>query len=170
MIFSITRTVLRSDMVLISHCTRQLVGHCQTNSSKREPNRSVTIDKESKVCTHCRGCHPKRLERRSFGCGSGISLKVLLRDMGYTGKWRKSLLRKIGRVAKEASRAIWSNMKEWGNEVSLQIWMCCWQGFKLKCHLYSPNFYSLDLWGWLRFSSTGIDVKPTEVQLKSGGK
>ena len=35
----------------------------------------------------------------------------LLRDIGYTGKERNALLRKIGDVTEEASRAIWSNVK-----------------------------------------------------------
>ena len=44
------------------------------------------------------------------------SLTVLLRDVGYTGKERKNILRKVGDVAEEASRAIWrwSSIKEWG--------------------------------------------------------
>ena len=44
------------------------------------------------------------------------SLTVLLRDMGYTGKERKNLVRKIGDVAEDASRSIWrwSSIKEWG--------------------------------------------------------
>ena len=36
--------------------------------------------------------------------------------MGYTGKERKNLVRKIGDVAEDASRSIWrwSSIKEWG--------------------------------------------------------
>ena len=46
------------------------------------------------------------------------SMTALLRDIGYTGKERKALLRKIGDVTEEASRAIWSwsNVKEWGKK------------------------------------------------------
>ena len=43
------------------------------------------------------------------------SVAGLLRDLGYTGRERKYLLRKIGEVAEEASRSIWrwSTIKEW---------------------------------------------------------
>ena len=45
-------------------------------------------------------------------------LAGLLRDLGYTGREMKYLLRKIGEVADEASRTIWrwSAIKEWGKD------------------------------------------------------
>ena len=44
------------------------------------------------------------------------SITVMLRDIGYTGRERKDLVRRIGDVAEEASRTIWrsSCVKEWG--------------------------------------------------------
>ena len=46
---------------------------------------------------------------------SARSATGLLGDLGYTGRERKDLLRKIGEVAEEASRSIWrwSAIKEW---------------------------------------------------------
>ena len=38
---------------------------------------------------------------------SARSATGLLGDLGYTGRERKDLLRKIGEVAEEASRPIW---------------------------------------------------------------
>ena len=44
-----------------------------------------------------------------------LSVAGLLRDLGYTGRERKDLLRMIEEVAKDASRSIWrwSTIKEW---------------------------------------------------------
>ena len=43
-----------------------------------------------------------------MGCRGFLARSVagLLRDLGYTGRERKDLLRKIGEVAEEASRSI----------------------------------------------------------------
>ena len=118
---SITTTDLRPDMVLISESTRQLgiIELTVPNESRIEVSAELKKAKYAPIVEEgTRKGWRVRVWAVEVGCRGfpARSLTVLLRDMGYTGKERKSLLRMIGNVAEEASRAIWSwsNIKEWG--------------------------------------------------------
>ena len=47
---------------------------------------------------------------------AAASLSSCLKDMGFTGSKRKSILKKVGQEAEKASQKIWSwcHWKEWG--------------------------------------------------------
>ena len=120
---SITITDLRPDMVLISESTRQLgiIELTVPNENRIEVSGELKKAKYAPIAEEgTKKGWRVRMWAVEVGCRGfpARSLTVLLRDMGYTGKERKTLLSKIGSVAEEASRAIWSwsNIKEWGKK------------------------------------------------------
>ena len=120
---SITTTDLRPDMVLISESTRQLGIIQLTVPNENRIEVSGELKKAKYAPTAEEGTRKGwrvRVWAVEMGCRGfpARSLTMLLRDIGFTGKERKSMLRKIGNVAEEASRAIWSwsNIKEWGKK------------------------------------------------------
>ena len=120
---SITTTDLRPDIVLISESTRQLgiIELTVPNENRIEVSGELKKAKYAPIAEEgTRKGWRVRVWAVEVGCRGfpARSLTMLLRDIGFTGKERKSLLRKIGNVAEEASRAIWSwsNIKEWGKK------------------------------------------------------
>ena len=118
---SITITNLRPDMLLMSESTKQLGIIELTVPSENRIEVSSEL-KKAKYTPLAEEAKQKgwrvRIWAVEVGCRGfpARSLTVLLRDMGYTGKERKNLVRKIGDVAEDASRSIWrwSSIKEWG--------------------------------------------------------
>ena len=110
-------------MLLMSESTKQLGIIELTVPSENRIEVSSEL-KKAKYTPLAEGAKQKgwrvRIWAVEVGCrGFPVrSLTVLLRDMGYTGKERKNLVRKIGDVAEDASRSIWrwSSIKEWGKD------------------------------------------------------
>ena len=120
---SITITDLRPDMILISESTKQLgiIELTVPNESRIEVSGEMKRAKYAPIVEEgTKKGWRVRVWTVEVGCRGfpAQSMTALLRDIGYTGKERKALLRKIGDVTEEASRAIWSwsNVKEWGKK------------------------------------------------------
>ena len=117
---NITITNLRPDMVLVSQSTQQLgiVELTVPNENRIEVSSELKKAKYAPLVEEVRQKGWRvNIWAVEVGCKGfpARSLTVLLRDVGYTGKERKNILRKVGDVAEEASRAIWrwSSIKEW---------------------------------------------------------
>merc|ERR1711923_439072 len=110
---SITITDLRPDMILISESTKQLgiIELTVPNESRIEVSGEMKRAKYAPIVEEgTKKGWRVRVWTVEVGCRGfpAQSMTALLRDIGYTGKERKALLRKIGDVTEEASRAIWS--------------------------------------------------------------
>ena len=120
---NITITNLRPDMVLVSQSTQQLgiVELTVPNENRIEVSSELKKAKYAPLVEEVRQKGWRvNIWAVEVGCKGfpARSMTVLLRDVGYTGKERKNILRKIGDVAEEASRAIWrwSSIKEWSKD------------------------------------------------------
>jgi hypothetical protein len=118
---SITITDLRPDMIIVSESTKQLgiIELTVPNENRIEVSSEIKKAKYAPLAEEAKQKGWRvRIWAVEVGCKGfpARSLTVLFRDMGYTGRERKELLRRIGDVAEEASRAIWrwSSIKEWG--------------------------------------------------------
>ena len=120
---SITITNLRPDMLLMSESTKQLgiIELTVPSENRIEVSKKLKKAKYTPLAEEAKQKGWRvRIWAVEVGCRGfpARSLTVLLRDMGYTGKERKNLVRKIGDVAEDASRSIWrwSSIKEWGKD------------------------------------------------------
>ena len=118
---SITITDLRPDMIIVSESTKQLgiIELTVPNENRIEVSSEIKKAKYAPLAEEAKQKGWRvRIWAVEVGCKGfpARSLTVLFRDTGYTGRERKELLRRIGDVAEEASRAIWrwSSIKEWG--------------------------------------------------------
>ena len=116
-------TNLRPDMLLISKSTKQL-GIIELTvpseqrveiSSELKKNKYAVIEEEGRL----KGWKT-RVWAVEVGCRGfpASSLSSMLREMGCTGRERKTALKKIGWEAETASHSVWrwSHSKQWGAE------------------------------------------------------
>ena len=117
----VTDTNLRPDILLISEATKQ-IGIIELTVPSEERIEISGEIKRAKYATLEQGGRQNgwgvRIWTVEVGCRGfpASSMATLLKDMGYRGSQRKTLLKKIGNTAEVASQSIWkwSNFKKWG--------------------------------------------------------
>ena len=118
----VTETNLRPDMLLISETTKQMGIIELTVPSEERVEISGEL-KRTKYATIEEGGKQNgwrvRVWAVEVGCRGfpAASMAALLKDMGFKGSQRKTLLRQIGKAAEVASHSIWkwSHYREWGS-------------------------------------------------------
>ena len=118
----ITETNLRPDMLLVSETTKQ-IGIIELTVPSEDRIEISTELKKTKYAVLEEACNRQgwRPSLWTVEVGSrgfpAQSLSSLLKDIGYTGRQRKTALRKIGMKAETASHSIWrwSHFKKWGS-------------------------------------------------------
>ena len=118
----ITETNLRPDMLLVSETTKQ-IGIIELTVPSEDRIEISTELKKTKYAVLEEACNRQgwRSSLWTVEVGSrgfpAQSLSSLLKDIGYTGRQRKTALRKIGMKAETASHSIWrwSHFKKWGS-------------------------------------------------------
>ena len=117
----IMETPLRPDMLLVSERTKQLgIVELTVPSEER-----IEVSSELKKMKYApieeaatRRGWKVRVWAVEVGCRgfAAASLSSCLKDMGFTGSKRKSILKKVGQEAEKSSQKIWSwcHWKEWG--------------------------------------------------------
>ena len=117
----IVETCLRPDMILTSECTKQ-VGFIESTvptEDRLEISHELKRGKYEELAEGSRRngwratIWPVEVGCRGF---AARSLTQLLKDIGYRGRQKKNIIKKVEEVAENSTHAIWnwSHSKKWG--------------------------------------------------------